>query len=71
MYSVQCVGYCVECIVCTMCWVLCGIDSMYSVLGTVLNQIHLLRFFVGRARVGPVIREEAANVSSQAVKSTK
>ena len=31
----------------------------------------LIEVFVGRARVGPVIREEAANVTSQAVKSTK
>ena len=31
----------------------------------------LTEVFVGRARVGPVIREEAANVTSQALKSTK
>ena len=31
----------------------------------------LIEVSVGRARVGPVIREEAANVTSQAVKSTK
>ena len=31
----------------------------------------LIEVFVARARVGPVIREEAANVTSQAVKSTK
>ena len=31
----------------------------------------LIEVFMGRARVGPVIREEAANVTSQAVKSTK
>ena len=31
----------------------------------------MFRFFVGRARVGPEIREEVANVTSQAVKTTK
>ena len=35
--AIQCVGYCVECIVCTMCWILCWMYSVYNVLGTVLN----------------------------------